>query len=110
MKIGPILGKKCPRCEKVGMFSGWFRMHETCHECGFKYEREEGYFTGAVMFSSIFTTFLITPIWFWVMLEGYSFWYIFLAALIPSIIISPLVFQYSRVVWLYMDFKIFHPE
>ncbi len=85
MKIGPILGKKCPRCEKVGMFSGWFRMHETCHECGFKYEREEGYFTDA-------------------------FWYIYLAALIPSIIISPLVFQYSRVVWLYMDFKIFHPE
>jgi len=30
------------------LFVGWFRMHERCANCGLVYEREPGYFIGAI--------------------------------------------------------------
>ena len=30
------------------VFSGWFAMRDTCEVCGLKYEREPGYFVGAI--------------------------------------------------------------
>jgi uncharacterized protein (DUF983 family) len=39
---------RCPRCGRSPLFAGWFRMHEHCAACGLRYEREAGYFVGAI--------------------------------------------------------------
>src|SRR5919199_6898260 len=38
----------CPRCGRAGMFQGLFQMHSTCPVCQLKFEREQGYFLGAI--------------------------------------------------------------
>ena len=38
----------CPYCGKGRLFSGWFAMNERCSACGFKFERETGYFLGSI--------------------------------------------------------------
>ena len=38
----------CPLCGGGRLFSGWFAMNERCSACGFKFERETGYFLGSI--------------------------------------------------------------
>src|SRR5262249_35817090 len=37
-----------PRCGRTGLYAGWFAMHPRCAACGLRYEREQGYFVGAI--------------------------------------------------------------
>ena len=39
--------KHCPVCGGGKLFSRWLNMQERCPTCGFKFEREEGFFLGA---------------------------------------------------------------
>jgi uncharacterized protein (DUF983 family) len=41
------LAKRCPICGTGNLFTGWFRMKERCPGCGYRFEREEGFFLGA---------------------------------------------------------------
>ena len=41
------MGKRCPLCGSGRLFTGWFRMKERCPRCGYRFEREEGFFLGA---------------------------------------------------------------
>lgn len=41
------LAKRCPLCGTGHLFTGWFRMKERCPGCGYRFEREEGFFLGA---------------------------------------------------------------
>ena len=51
-RVGRILGRalrlRCPRCGRSPLYARWFRMHERCAACGLRYEREQGYFVGAI--------------------------------------------------------------
>ena len=54
--IGDILRQRCPRCRTgnifpYSVFRGFPRMHERCPACGLKFEREPGYFLGAMYVS-----------------------------------------------------------
>jgi len=41
------LVKRCALCGSGGLYAGWFRMRERCPGCGYRFEREEGFFLGA---------------------------------------------------------------
>jgi hypothetical protein len=41
-------GAPMPALRHGKVFDGWFAMRETCDACGLKYEREQGYFVGAI--------------------------------------------------------------
>src|SRR5919199_5882023 len=41
------LTKRCAVCGSGGLYDGWFRMKERCPRCGYRFEREEGFFLGA---------------------------------------------------------------
>jgi uncharacterized protein (DUF983 family) len=45
--LGRSLLKRCPLCGGGKLFTGWFRMKERCPRCGYRFEREEGFFLGA---------------------------------------------------------------
>ncbi len=92
------------------MFSGWFKMNSTCPVCGMEFEREAGYYTGAMFISWFFQIFIVGPVSLAMMFTGFLFWQIILVSAALLVIFTPLFFQYSRVLWLYLDYTIFHPE
>src|ERR1700677_3231441 len=46
-----MLRMRCPRCRRGRMFRGWLQMNDPCPECGLLFQREEGYFLGAMYVS-----------------------------------------------------------
>jgi uncharacterized protein (DUF983 family) len=53
---------RCPNCGKGKLFRRFFAMYERCSVCGWRFEREEGYWTGAVAVNLVVTELLITII------------------------------------------------
>jgi uncharacterized protein (DUF983 family) len=99
------LKQRCSRCREGRIFRGSVTMNESCPVCGLRFEREQGYFMGAMYFSYP----LSVPILGLLILIGYL--------LLPNLRIEftiglatvaylpfvPLVFRYSRVFWIYFE-------
>ncbi len=54
--VGDILRQRCPRCRvgsifRYSIFRGFPKMHERCPVCDLKFDREPGYFLGAMYVS-----------------------------------------------------------
>lgn len=100
-----VLRQRCPRCRKGRMFRGIFTMNDPCPTCGLVFEREEGYFLGSMYISygiaaailglSYLAATYIFPNWNGILLAA--------LAIVPYIPLTPLVFRYSRVLWVYFD-------
>jgi uncharacterized protein (DUF983 family) len=43
------LRRRCGRCGARGIFRGYFRLREHCPRCGYRFAREEGFFTGVYL-------------------------------------------------------------
>ena len=101
---------KCPRCGKGDICAGMFKMSADCSNCHFKFEREPGYFVGAmyinygatvvIAFGGYFALDYLTPISF---LQNFILWIVF-SGLFPA-----LFFRYSRSLWLSIDYM-FNPS
>ena len=100
------LTKKCARCGHGGLFTHWFTMVEDCPNCGLHFEREPGYWVGAVAMNTmavgvIFVAVLIA----------------FVAATVPDVPWVPLLiievavmgtfplifYPYSKTLWVAVD-------
>ena len=44
--------KQCPRCGSGGVFSRWFSLAEDCPQCGIHFERDPGYWLGAMIINT----------------------------------------------------------
>lgn len=86
------------------MFSGLFRMHERCGHCGFKYEREPGYFLGSIYINYGLTAMTSTIVYV-ILRFGLEFdgWKILWPLLAFCIIFPMFFFRYARAYWLAMD-------
>lgn len=99
---------RCPVCGKGKLYSGVFAMYERCPHCGWRFEREEGYWTGAMAVNLVVTELLIAA--FVVPLE------IVQVPLIPLLIFGapvpillPILFyRHSKSYWMAVDFGV-HP-
>ena len=112
--IRQILGRglrlRCPRCGAGPLFRGPFSMYPDCLSCDLRFEREQGYFVGA-----IYVNYAVTAV---MIIAGYFAVDHFIAlSLAPQLVLwgsfavwFPLVFfRYSRSLWLSCDY-IFNPE
>ena len=50
---------RCPRCGQGAVLSGGFSTNAACPVCGLRFQREEGYWIGAIYVNLITTQFLI---------------------------------------------------
>jgi hypothetical protein len=87
------------------MFRGLVQMNDPCPECGLVFQREEGYFLGAMYFGYVLATLILIPLYLVARLllpEQDTLWVAVLAtvAYLPFI---PLVFRYARLLWIYLD-------
>ena len=53
------LRRRCGRCGAKRIFRSYFQLHERCPRCGYKFEREEGFFTGVYLVNYAVTAFLL---------------------------------------------------
>ena len=51
--------KRCAACGQGRLFAGWFRMVPTCPGCGYRFEREEGFFLGAYVMNLVMAQALV---------------------------------------------------
>lgn len=109
MSYSALLLQKCPRCEDGKMFKGVFKMHETCPVCHFKFERQEGYFTMAIVVANFLYTMIVAPTLLVMTTMDEPVWKIIVVLGGFSLPAVPIIFRYARTIWLYFDFRI-HPE
>jgi uncharacterized protein (DUF983 family) len=102
----------CPRCRQGPLFRrpllrGPVAMHERCRVCGLKFEREPGYFVGA-MYVSYALTLPPALILFFVirMLSPWTFNIALVATFAVSLPLVPFVMRMARVLWIYFDRRI----
>jgi uncharacterized protein (DUF983 family) len=107
-----ILHQLCPRCRSARMFrtsvfKGFPKMHEHCPVCGLKFEREQGYFLGAMYIS--YALALITIVGLAMILwiaTSWSLQRITICAIVLFLPLAPTLTLFSRVLWIYLDWAI----
>jgi uncharacterized protein (DUF983 family) len=103
-----MLRQRCPRCREGKIFRGMFAMNDPCPVCGLVFEREPGYFFGAMYFSYFLSAAVLVPLFFlteW-LFPTMDFLLVPLVATIPYLPLIPAIFRYSRVLWIYFDRRI----
>jgi uncharacterized protein (DUF983 family) len=98
--------RRCARCGSGKLFKHWFTMVDDCPRCGLHFEREAGYFAGALainlilvggLFAVVFITILVLtvpdiPI-------GLT-----LAVCLPIVALGPVVaYPFSKTMWVAID-------
>jgi uncharacterized protein (DUF983 family) len=107
-----ILGGLCPRCRQAAIFDHskfrvFGRMHRHCPVCGLKYEREPGYFLGAMYISYGLALPLIGLLAILIYATtGWTWEKLFVAAMVVFLPLTPLLARVSRVLWIYFDRKV----
>ncbi len=78
-------------------------MHTACPVCGLVYEREPGYFTGAMYASYFIGVFITLPFWMTMLVGGASLTAVLAVAFAILALATPISFHYSRVFWMHID-------
>ena len=95
---------RCPRCGVGRLYAKPFRMLSHCPHCALKYEREQGYFIGAMYINYAATVAIAVP--------GYLLLDVFasltinqqLVLWVPFAVFFPLLFfHHARSLWLVLD-------
>lgn len=95
---------RCPACGLAPVFQAPFRRKSHCSSCGVTFEREEGYFVGAVAINLVVTEIVILAAHFILLLTvGYNE-QLTLTVVLPLALLFPLVFyHFSWSAWLAFD-------
>ncbi len=104
--------KACPRCGQRGLFYRWFTLRARCPGCALQFEREEGYWTGAmganiIMTELIFVSMMVlTFILTWsdppvarMIIGGVAF----------TILFPMFFYPFSKTIWMSFD-RAFNPS
>jgi uncharacterized protein (DUF983 family) len=98
--------KRCPRCGNGHLFRGWFTIVERCPRCGLRFEREEGYWVGAMAINLGVTLAVFVVVFaIGIALTAPDIPVIpLLAILVPLMIIVPIAgYPFSKTLWMAID-------
>src|SRR5579884_1367800 len=103
---------RCPYCGKGKLFRRFFTMYDRYPVCGWRYEREEGYWTGAIAINLVVTELLIAiiivPLAIWFAVSGLPLAPLVIAGLPLPFLLPLLFFRHAKSFWMSLDFMI-HP-
>jgi uncharacterized protein (DUF983 family) len=110
--LASIMSLLCPRCHEGKVFGNMFlNMHEACPSCNLHFEREPGYFLGAMYFSYglAIPPLAAMTIGLKLLKPEWSMQYCIMSATVVFLpLVIPIV-RYSRVMWLHFD-RFFDPH
>ena len=93
--LGSGLRLHCPRCGIGKLYAKPFKMYDRCPNCNLKFEREQGYFIGAMYINYAATGMTIN--------QQLALW-------VPFAVLFPLFFfHHARSLWLVLD-HFFNPS
>lgn len=107
--IYSTVGNKCARCHKGKVFENnnpysfmnGLTMKDSCSECHLKYEREPGFFFGAMyvsyaLMSGIFIVWFLADL-LWIHMDAIT---LAIAVVLTMLVLFPIVYRTARIVWL----------
>lgn len=109
-KLQAALKGLCPRCRQGKIFMkpfysprGFDEMYEHCPHCGLRYEVEPGYFIGAMYVSYAISGGVALVLGFLIFYLGHDpDGWVYASIVAPvMIVIAPVNFRISRVIWLH---------
>jgi uncharacterized protein (DUF983 family) len=104
-----IWEQRCPRCRdgrifRASLWRGFLAMHDVCPVCGLKFDREPGYFLGAMYFSYLISLLpvlgIVLAIW---RATRWEFDVVVGCAFVAYLPLVPAVTRWARVLWIYVD-------
>lgn len=104
-----LLNGKCPRCREGEMFafpatsvSKFNQMNAKCPHCGVRLEPEPGFYQGAMYVGYAFTVAVIVLVGMVLYLMGDPSEWVYIGVVIGiMVLLIPLNYRYSRIVYLY---------
>ena len=95
---------RCPECGLGKLYRSPFRMNQHCDYCDLVYEREQGYFIGAIYLNVIGTeSLLLGTLIVYGLITGKVNETILTALIILALVLPLLFFHHSRSLWLSID-------
>lgn len=105
-----VMRSVCPRCRQGAIFKGtllqsWLSMYDRCPVCGLRYEREQGYFLGAMMVSYILSVpvLVLLMLAVWLIWRDWSLQRIAVVGFLAFLPFVPEMVRFSRVLWIHFD-------
>ena len=99
---------RCPYCGRGKIFAHGLTMNKHCPNCGWRFEREEGYWTGAIAVNLLVAEMLAALIAVPLAVMQVSPWLV-MGVFLPLVIALPFLFyRHSNSFWMAIDF-ILHP-
>ena len=98
--------RRCPRCGAGHLFRRWFALVPECPRCGLHFEREQGYWTGALAINIAVAGLVFLLVFVpWVALTVPDVPVAaILAVLVPLMIVVPVVaYPWSKTIWMAVD-------
>jgi uncharacterized protein (DUF983 family) len=104
--------KRCARCGNGHLFKRWFTMVPDCPSCGLHFEREQGYWTGAIAVNTIVIGGLFAVILVGTLIATAPDIPVvpLLAVVVPLMAFGPLIYYpFSKTVWVAVDMAFLQP-
>ena len=98
---------RCPRCGKGKLYRRIVAMNKSCDGCDLQFERESGFFLGAIYFNYGLTALIVTVLYMGMFISmAVPPFYLKAIPLTVAILFPLLFFRHARSFWLAFDFYI----
>ena len=100
--VGRALRRRCTRCGRGHFFDSWARVADSCPVCGFAFERESGYWVGAMIIGTTVTFGLMLVVFVggWVLFWPDVPWTGVLVGTMVVALVTPILFHpWSKSLW-----------
>lgn len=98
--------RRWPRCGRGRLFTGFFTLRSECPGCRLRFEREEGYWVGAMIVNIAVTEVLFGV----VLIGGILLWWpdvrwgvLAIAAIAINAIVPVVFYPWSKTIWMALD-------
>jgi uncharacterized protein (DUF983 family) len=100
------LRKRCPRCGADEIFKSFWALQDNCHNCGYRFEREEGYWVGAIIINTAVTETLFLAVFLTILfasLPDIRWLHLLATALLLNGLFPVVFFPYSKTIWMALN-------
>jgi uncharacterized protein (DUF983 family) len=104
-KCAGLILQRCPRCARGRIYERGMKMNPSCPVCELLFEREPGYFLGALYVSYFLASSILLAVFgvLHLLLPEWDLGYLVLLAGLLFVPFVPVVTRYARVIWIYFD-------
>jgi uncharacterized protein (DUF983 family) len=102
--ISRCLRLRCPACGRASIVNSPFHIRQECSSCGVSFNREEGFFVGAIMANVVTTELVILIAYLMALAVGHEIDQLVIGVLLGLAVTFPLAFyHHSWSLWLGLD-------